>query len=131
MPRRPPEPRTGGPADRRARRRRLYSVDQLLGRAPIYTRRSSDRRQIASHLGAAILLVGLSAWWVLPVHVWEGPVLLSLTRTHGVHVGDLPSLAFLAVALRSTVVLATRLGDGDRARAARQRMVTAARAADS
>jgi hypothetical protein len=43
-------------------------------------------------------LVTLSAWWVIPLHSFAGPVLLRLTPGHGVHVGDLPTLPFLAAA---------------------------------
>jgi hypothetical protein len=35
-------------------------------------------------------------------------VLVTLTRTHGIHEGDLPTLVFLAVALRSIVAMVTR-----------------------
>ncbi|MGD9797993.1 MAG: hypothetical protein AB7H43_10215 [Acidimicrobiia bacterium] len=100
------------PAERRARQRLLYTADQLLGRAPIYTRRTSDKWRLVVHLGGSLTLIGLAGWWVLPVHAWAGPVLLTLTASHGVHLGDLPALAFLAVALRSAVVLATGSGRG-------------------
>ena len=49
------------------------------------------------------LLLALSVWWVVPLHAFAGPVLLTLTRTHGVHLGDLPVLVFVAVAVRSMV----------------------------
>ena len=79
----------------------LLSPDQLLGRAPIPTRRRSDRRRIAAHLAVAAVLVGATSWWVLLPHLLAGPVVLTLTATHGVHLGDLPTLGLLAVAARS------------------------------
>jgi hypothetical protein len=105
--RRAPRP-TGPDGERRARPPLLYTRDQLLGRAPIYTRRLSDKRRLAAHLLAVVLLIALTAWWVLPRHAFAGPVLLDLTATNGVHLGDLPTVLFLAVCLRSLVALATR-----------------------
>jgi|SRR5690349_1068943 hypothetical protein len=93
----------GRPVDRRAPEPLLYQPDQLLGRRPIRLRRRSDKIRFAAHLGAVVVLVLLSVWWVVPLHAFAGPVLLTLTRTHGVHVGDLPVLLFGAVALRSLV----------------------------
>ena len=90
--------------ERRARQPLLYSPDQLLGRAPIRLRRASDKRRLAAHLVGVAAMVALTAWWVLPLHGFAGPVILVLTSTHGVHVGDLPSLVFVAVAARSTLV---------------------------
>jgi hypothetical protein len=94
-----PEPR----GERRAPQPRLYSWEQLRGRQRIYLRRRSDKARFAAHLGAAAGLVGLSAWWVFPLHSFAGPVLVSLTRTHGVHVGDLATLPFLAIAGWSSI----------------------------
>lgn len=102
------------PIDRRARQRRLFTLDQLLGRAPIYVRRSSDRMRIALHLGFAAALLVLSAWWVVPPHAWAGPVLVTLAPSRGVHVGDLPTLGFVAVALRSLVVSTVGVPGGRR-----------------
>ena len=62
-----------------------------------------DKVRFAAHVGAAGGLVALSLWWVIPLHSFAGPVLLKLTRTHGVHVGDLPTLPFLAAAVWSGV----------------------------
>ena len=88
--------------ERRAPEPRLYTPDQLLGRTPIRLRRASDRRRLAAHLLAVAILSVLTLWWVVPAHAFAGPVLLTLTRSHGVHAGDLPSLGFVALAVRST-----------------------------
>lgn len=90
-------------AERRSRQRVLYSKEQLLGRSPIYLRRRRDKHQFVAHLAAAVFLVGLSMWWVIPLHSFAGPVLFTFAPGHGVHEGDLVTLFFLAVALRSTV----------------------------
>ena len=97
------------PERRRSEKRFLYTKDQLLRRSPIYLRRRRDKHRLIGHVCVAAALMGLSLWWVIPVHAFAGPVLVTLTRSHGVHVGDLPTLVFLAVALRSLVV-ATQLG---------------------
>jgi hypothetical protein len=99
-------PRT--PNERRTRERFLYSWDQLLGRAPIYTRRRRDKQRLAAHVAAVVLLVSLTLWWVVPLHTFAGPVLFTLTASHGVHAGDLPTLLFLAIAARSVLVVARR-----------------------
>jgi hypothetical protein len=90
-------------AERRAPEPLFYTPEQLMGRAPIRLRRASDKRRLAAHVVAALVLLGVTAWWVLLPHEFAGPVLLTLTRTHGVHVGDLPSAVFVAVAGRSLV----------------------------
>jgi presenilin-like A22 family membrane protease len=87
--------------DRRAPEPRLYAPDQLLGRRPIRLRRRTDKIRFAAHLAVVVALVALSAWWVVPLHAFAGPVLVTLTATHGIHAGDLPVLVFLAVATRS------------------------------
>ena len=87
--------------DRRAPEPILYAPDQLLGRRPIRLRRRTDKIRFAAHLAAVVGLVALSIWWVVPLHAFAGPVLLTLTATHGIHEGDLPVLLFLAVAARS------------------------------
>ena len=79
----------------------FYTKDQLLRREPIYLRRRSDKQRLIGHVCLAGGLVGLSAWWVIPLHDFAGPVLLTLAPGRGVHVGDLPTLGFLAVAGRS------------------------------
>lgn len=94
--RRPPEG-----VERRAPEPLLYTPEQLAGRAPIRLRRRRDKLRLMAHLATAAALAVLTAWWVVPVHAFAGPVLLSLTAGHGVHVGDLPTLLFLAVAGRS------------------------------
>src|SRR5512133_3611762 len=81
--------------DRRTPEPLLYSPAQLRGRSRICLRRRRDKVRFAAHLGAAAGLVGLSAWWVIPVHSFAGPVLMTLTPSHGVHVGDLPTVPFL------------------------------------
>ena len=87
--------------ERRAPEPLLYRPDQLLGRRRIRLRRATDKARFAAHVTAAAALVALSVWWVVPLHAFAGPVLLTLTATHGVHEGDLPVLVFLAVAARS------------------------------
>ena len=84
--------------ERRAPEPLLYSTEQLRGRSRIYFRRRRDKVRFAAHVGAAGGLVALSWWWVIPVHSFAGPVLVKLTASHGVHVGDLPTVPFLAVA---------------------------------
>jgi hypothetical protein len=93
----------GRPVDRRARQPFLYRPDQLLGRRPIRLRRAADKRRLAGHLLAVAALAGLSIWWIVPVHSFTGPVLLTLTATHGVHLGDLTVFGFAALAVRSLV----------------------------
>ena len=90
--------------ERRAPEPLLYRPDQLLGRRAIRLRRRSDKIRLAVHLSVAVALVALSVWWVVPLHAFAGPVLVTLSRTHGVHVGDLPVLAFGGFALRSLLV---------------------------
>ncbi|MGI8575687.1 MAG: hypothetical protein ACR2MA_10195 [Egibacteraceae bacterium] len=87
--------------DRRAPEPLLYTSDQLVGRAPLRLRRRSDKIRLAAHLVAAAALIGLTAWWVLPLHAFAGPVLMTFAPGRGVHAGDLPSLMFVALALRS------------------------------
>ena len=104
-------PRTradGQGVERRAPEPLLYQRDQLLGRRPIRLRRRSDKIRLAAHLAAVALLVALSIWWVVPLHAFAGPVLVTLTASHGVHAGDLPVLVFLAIAARS-LISASRL----------------------
>jgi hypothetical protein len=45
----------------------------------------------------ALLLVGVCAVFLL--EPWHGPVVLSLSRTHGIDTGDLPALALIALAV--------------------------------
>jgi hypothetical protein len=43
-----------------------------------------------------LALIGLwvvAGWWVVAVHPWAGPVLVTVTETNGVHLGDLPAIA--------------------------------------
>ena len=90
--------------DRRKPEPLLYSTAQLQGRSRIYLRRRSDKARFAAHIGGAAGLVALSLWWVIPLHSFAGPVLLTLSPGHGVHVGDLPTLPFLTVAAWSGVM---------------------------
>jgi hypothetical protein len=102
------EPRVdthGRIVERRAPQPLVYRPDQLLGRRPIRLRRRSDKIRLAAHLAAVAGLAALSIWWVVPLHAFAGPVLLTLTATHGVHVGDLPVLLFAAVAARSMLAV--------------------------
>lgn len=92
------------PEERRAPEPLLYRPEQLVGRRPIRLRRRSDKVRLAGHLVAVALLVGLSVWWVVPLHVFAGPVLVTLSASHGVHAGDLAVFAFLAAATRSMVL---------------------------
>jgi hypothetical protein len=81
----------------------LYTTDQLRGRSRIYLRRRRDKIRFAGHVGGAGGLVALSLWWVIPLHSFAGPVLLTFAPGHGVHVGDLPTVPFLLVAAWSMV----------------------------
>lgn len=97
-----PSPGAGAPRnERRAPQRRLYTVDQLLGRRPIRLRRRSDKVRLAVHAVATFVLCALTVWWVLPMHAFTGPVLFIFAPGRGVHVGDTPTLAFVAIAARS------------------------------
>jgi hypothetical protein len=91
------------PTERRTPEPLLYSTEQLQGRSRIYLRRRRDKVRFAAHVGAACGLLTLSLWWVIPLHSFAGPVLLRLTPGHGVHVGDLPTVPFLFVAVWSVV----------------------------
>lgn len=99
------------PNERRAPEPLLYSNAQLRGRQPIYLRRRRDKVRFAAHVVGAGALVTLSAWWVIPLHSFAGPVLLTFTRSHGVHLGDLPAVPLLVVAGWSAVA-ARRMLDG-------------------
>jgi hypothetical protein len=98
------------PTERRAPEPLLYSTEQLRGRSRIYFRRRRDKVRFAAHVSAACGLVALSWWWVIPVHSFAGPVLVKLTPGHGVHVGDLPTVPFLAVAAWSSVAAMRMVG---------------------
>lgn len=93
--------------DRRAQQRRSYTLDQVLGRAPIRLRRRSDKVRLAAHVCATVAMAALIAWWVLPVHAFTGPVLVAFAPGRGVHLGDLPAVVFVIVAARSVIVSAT------------------------
>jgi hypothetical protein len=71
-----------------------------------------QRERTTRGVGAAALLVVALAAVVLPGSSWwSGPVLLTLTRTHGVHLTDLSVVAMalaVAVAACRQVALARR-----------------------
>jgi hypothetical protein len=48
----------------------------------------------------ALLLVWLAVWWVLPVHVFSGPVIWVFDDAdqHGLHLGDLPAVLWIVAA---------------------------------
>ncbi|MBW3606253.1 MAG: hypothetical protein KY460_15390 [Actinobacteria bacterium] len=87
--------------ERRAPQRLLYTVDQLLGRSPIWLRRRADKLRLAGHLVGSVALCALSVWWVVPQHWFSGAVLIVFAPGRGVHVGDLPTVVFLGLAVRS------------------------------
>ena len=87
--------------ERRAPEPLLYTPEQVLGRSPIRLRRAADKRRLALNLAVAVALLALTVWWVFIPHSFAGPVVFVLTTDHGIHLGDLPSLAFVAVACRS------------------------------
>ena len=106
---RPPAPGDAGAPrrERRARQARVYTLDQLVGRAPIRLRRRSDKVRLALHVLATLALVALVAWWVLPVHAFTGPVLFAFAPGRGVHVGDVPALLLVVTAARSARIVGT------------------------
>lgn len=55
-------------------------------------------RRRAGRLLLAVALVIVFAWWVGPAHTWDGPVLVSLSASHGIHAGDLPAVPLLVAA---------------------------------
>ena len=63
-------------------------------------------RQARDVRAAALLVLVLAAWVIPGSKPWSGPVLLSLTASHGVHVADLGVVALAAV----VAVAAYRLG---------------------
>lgn len=87
--------------ERRAPQRLLYTVDQLLGRTPIWLRRRSDKLRFAGHLAVVVALTALTVWWVIPEHTFTGPMLVTFAPGRGVHLGDLPTLGFAVLAGRS------------------------------
>lgn len=101
------------PTERRAPEPLLYSKAQLKGRSRIYFRRRSDKFRFVAHLAGACGFVGLSLWWVIPVHSFAGPVLLTLTPGRGVHAGDLSTVPFLFAALWFVIAAARTLDIND------------------
>lgn len=98
--------------ERRAPEPLLYTGEQLAGRAPIRLRRRRDKARLTSHLVVALALVALTVWWVVPLHAFAGPVVMTLDGAHGVHLGDLPCLAFVALAFNSAVQACRLVLDG-------------------
>lgn len=62
-----------------------------------------------AHVAGAVALVALTLWWVLPHHAFSGPVLVIVAPGRGVHAGDLPSVLFVVLALRSMARATTLL----------------------
>jgi len=110
-----PLSRTEQGLDRRTPEPLLYTGEQLAGRAPIRLRRRRDKTRLAYHLILASVLAALTVWWVVPSHTFAGPVVMNFagpSGDHGVHLGDLPSLAFVLVAVRSAVQACRLVLDG-------------------
>ena len=55
---------------------------------------------LARFLGA-LLLVWLAVWWVVPPHIFSGPVIWVIDGRddHGLHLGDLPAALWIVAAL--------------------------------
>ena len=68
--------------------------------------RMRSRRLIA--LAMATGIVAALVAWVLVPHRWEGPVLFTITSTHGIHQGDLLGAALAVVALVTLAVVTLR-----------------------
>jgi hypothetical protein len=60
---------------------------------------------VAAGITLAVLLLW---WWVIPRHEFDGPVILPLTPTHGIHAGDLAGALAAAALFGGSVFLATR-----------------------
>ena len=60
--------------------------------------------RLRAGIGAALL--GAAACWVFVLGPWHGPIVLSLSPSHGIDAGDLPGLALLALALAAARGLA-------------------------
>ncbi len=58
------------------------------------------RRRLPAVIGwfGVVALWLAAGWWVVAVHPLAGPVLLTVTETNGLHVGDVPVVALGAVA---------------------------------
>jgi hypothetical protein len=59
---------------------------------------SSRRFAMTRRRWLAVGLAGAAVIWILVNRPVEGPVLLTLTHSHGITVADLPSLALIIVA---------------------------------
>lgn len=49
------------------------------------------RRPAALRIAVTVGVWTPALWWVLATHRFQGPVVLYLTETHGVHLGDIPA----------------------------------------
>ena len=70
-----------------------------------------SRRLSASTLArliACVSVTGALVAWVLIPHRWEGPVVLTITDSHGVHQGDLYGVALGAVVVALVLVVGRR-----------------------
>ena len=56
----------------------------------------SSSGRLRAGIGIALLLGAFAAYQWAP---WRGPIILSLSSTHGIDTGDLPAFALLAVAV--------------------------------
>ena len=62
--------------------------------------------------GAVVVITLLlaAAFWLVLGPAWHGPVLLPLSKSHGIDVGDLPALPLVALAV--VIAMRRRTGRG-------------------
>lgn len=65
------------------------------------------RRRLVALALAAGIVAALVAWVLIP-HRSEGPVLFTITSTHGIHQGDLLGAAVAVVALVTLALMTLR-----------------------
>ena len=65
-----------------------------------------NRGSLTAWVAAALVALAVSWLFLAP---WHGPIIVSLSDTHGIDLGDLPTVALIAVAV-AAALLAT-LGD--------------------
>ena len=53
-------------------------------------------RRSVRRLFLALAAIAIAALWVIGEPIGKGPLLLGLTRTHGIDLGDVPALLLLA-----------------------------------